>query len=182
MISSLTVNVTPFLVGLTTYFVIVLVGRNLRRRNNSLTVKTFNVIGQLMFLFIVVMVKLGRNVRPVTNCGCKTGRCPHIAGILGVAVCTTAVIAAANFLVKVFVPQLTISVFAARRRLMHVSTGKLHVIIVFFPVINFRVIASGFFRDVNVTDGTVFLSISHRILVLVPYLLVLPRFCKRLKI
>lgn len=179
MFSSLTVNVTPFLVGLTSYFVMVLVGRKLGGCNKSLTVNTFNVIGHLIFLFIVVIVKLGRKVRPVTKCGFNTQLCPQIAHILGLAVCKTAVMAAANFLVKVLVPNLTMSVFASRRRLVHRSTRKLQVIILFFPVIKFRVIASGFFRDVKVTDGTVFLSVAHRILVLVPYLLVLPQCFNR---
>lgn len=179
MFSSLTVNVSPFLVGLTSYFVIVLVGRKLGHRKNSLTVKTFNVIGQLMFIFMVVILKLGRKVRPVTNCGFNTQRCPHIAHMLGLAVVKTALIAAANFLLNVFVPSLLTSVFASSTRLVRLTTRKCHVIIVFFPVIKFRVITSGFFRDVNVTDGTVFLSLAQRVLFLVPYLLVLPRCCKR---
>lgn len=182
MFSSLTVNVSPFLVGLTTYFVIVVVGRKLGGCNNSLTVKTFNVIGHLIFVMIVVIVKLGRKVRPVTKCGFKTGLCKQIGGILELAVVCTATIAAFNFLINVLIPSLIINVFASSTRLARLSIAKLHVAMVFFPVVNFRVIASGFFRDVNVTNGTVFLSLAQRVLVLLPYLLILPRFFKITKI
>lgn len=170
------VKLTPFFVGLTSYFVIVLVGGKLGLCSKSLTVNTFKVIGHVMFLFIVVIVKLGRKVRPVTNCGFNTRGCRHIGRMVGCAIVTTAVIAADNFLINRLVPRLTMTTFAASSRLVRLDTGNLEMIIVFFPVVNFRVIASGFFRDVKVTGGTVVLSLDHRMLVLVPYLLVLPLF------
>lgn len=173
---AVTVNVSPFLVGLTTYFVMVFVGGNLGRCSNSLTVNTFNVMGQVIFLFIVVIVKLGRKVRPVTNCGFNTRRCRHMGRMLGLAVCNTATIAAANFLMNRLVPRLTMSTFAARRKLVRLSTANLHVMIVFFPVVKFRVMASGFFRDVNVTNGTVFLSLAQRLLFLLPDVVLLPLY------
>ncbi len=65
-------------------------------RNNSCTIKTCNVDGSVIFVFVVVAVNLARKVRPVTKCGCKTKGVPQVFHIIALADVATAIVAAAN--------------------------------------------------------------------------------------
>lgn len=174
----LSVNVSPFLVGIATYIVIVVMGGDLRRCKNSVTVKTCNVVGQLLMLCMVVMLKLAVKVRPVMNCGFNTRGRSHIGTALHLAVVTKMYVADANFLVYRLFPRTVSTVFADSRRLVSVTSENMHVTMTVFPLMNTRVIVNGFFRDVKGTGVDVFLSLAHRLLCLLPKLLVFPRCFK----
>lgn len=172
-----TVNVSPFIVGIYTYYVIVFVGGHLLGCKNSVTVNTFNVLGHVRVLFIVVIVNVAVKVRPVAKCGCNTRRFSHMGEALGLKVATKYVVAALKFVVNRLFPNMFINVFASGRRLASRTALTLEVNVLSFPIMNTRVIVARFFRSVKGTQVSVFLSLSHRLLFLLPKLTFLPPFC-----
>lgn len=169
------VNVSPFLVGIYTSTVIVVFGGDLLLCKNSLTVNTCNVLGHLLVLFMVIVVKLAVKVRPVINCGRNTRGFNQIGRALGCYVVTKKYVASLKFTFDRLFPGLIIGVFASSGRLATLTHAKLRVKMLVFPFIKVRVMVSDFFRSVKGTGVSVFLSLSHRLLCLLPYLLLLPR-------
>lgn len=47
---------------------------------------------------------------------------------------------------------------------------------IFFPIIGFQMVTSNFFQSIGMAGKAIFLSLSRQLLILLPCLLILPRF------
>ena len=59
---------------------------------------------------------------------------------------------------------------------MNISAKRLRIVVMFFPIVGFQMVTSNFFQSIGMASKAIFLSISRQVLVLIPCLLILPRF------
>ena len=75
-----------------------------------------------------------------------------------------------------FIPQLAVSIFTTHEELVNISAKGLRIVVMFFPIVGFQMVTSNFFQSIGMASKAIFLSISRQVLVLIPCLLILPRF------
>jgi Na+-driven multidrug efflux pump len=59
---------------------------------------------------------------------------------------------------------------------VNISAKGLRIVVMFFPIVGFQMVTSNFFQSIGMASKAIFLSISRQVLVLIPCLLILPRF------
>ena len=65
---------------------------------------------------------------------------------------------------------------ATHEELVNISAKGLRIVVMFFPIVGFQMVTSNFFQSIGMASKAIFLSISRQVLVLIPCLLILPRF------
>lgn len=50
------------------------------------------------------------------------------------------------------------------------------MVVLFFPIVGFQMVASNFFQSIGMASKAIFLSITRQVLILIPCLLLLPQF------
>ena len=48
--------------------------------------------------------------------------------------------------------------------------------VLFFPIVGFQMVTSNFFQSIGMASKAIFLSITRQVLILIPCLLILPRY------
>ena len=73
-------------------------------------------------------------------------------------------------------PELAVSIFTTDEELIRLAAKGLRITVVFFPIIGFQMVTSNFFQSIGMASKAIFLSISRQVLILIPCLLILPRY------
>ena len=74
------------------------------------------------------------------------------------------------------VPELIVSIFTSDMELINLSAEGFRIVVMFFPIVGFQMVASNFFQSIGMAGKAIFLSLTRQMLILVPCLLILPHF------
>ena len=96
--------------------------------------------------------------------------------VLKITIYAATIVTTIGFLMGMFIPQLAVSIFTTHEELVNISAKGLRIVVMFFPIVGFQMVTSNFFQSIGMASKAIFLSISRQVLVLIPCLLILPRF------
>ena len=151
--------------------------------NNSLVfyggdiaVAVYGVINRLLMVFIMPMFGVNQGFLPIVgyNYGARKMRRARESVKLASAV-TTMIALFSSIVMFLFARQL-ISIFTDETELIESTIYALRIVILATPTIGVQVIASGMFQALGKALPALFLSLLRQIIILIPLILVIPRF------
>ena len=151
--------------------------------NNSLVfyggdiaVAVYGVINRLLMVFIMPMFGVNQGFLPIVgyNYGARKMRRARESVKLASAV-TTMIALFSSIVMFLFARQL-ISIFTDETELIESTIYALRIVILATPTIGVQVIASGMFQALGKAVPALFLSLLRQIIILIPLILVIPRF------
>jgi len=151
--------------------------------NNSLVfyggdiaVAVYGVINRLLMVFIMPMFGVNQGFLPIVgyNYGARKMRRARESVKLASAV-TTMIALFSSIVMFLFARQL-ISIFTDETELIESTIFALRIVILATPTIGVQVIASGMFQALGKALPALFLSLLRQIIILIPLILVIPRF------
>ncbi len=151
--------------------------------NNSLVfyggdiaVAVYGVINRLLMVFIMPMFGVNQGFLPIVgyNYGAKKMRRARESVKLASAV--TTLIALFSAIIMFFFARQLISIFSDEIELIEPTISALRIVILAIPTIGIQVIASGMFQALGKAIPALFLSLLRQIIILIPLILVIPRF------
>ena len=151
--------------------------------NNSLVfyggdiaVAVYGVINRLLMVFIMPMFGVNQGFLPIVgyNYGAKKMRRARESVKLASAV--TTLIALFSAIIMFFFARQLISIFTDEIELIEPTISALRIVILAIPTIGIQVIASGMFQALGKAIPALFLSLLRQIIILIPLILVIPRF------
>jgi Na+-driven multidrug efflux pump len=81
-----------------------------------------------------------------------------------------------GFLISELFPHAVASVFTKDQDLINIATSGLRIVMTFFPIVGFQMVASTFFQSIGMPGKAIFMSLTRQVLFLLPCLLTLPSF------
>jgi Na+-driven multidrug efflux pump len=81
-----------------------------------------------------------------------------------------------GFLISELFPHVVASVFTKDQDLINIAASGLRIVMIFFPIVGFQMVASTFFQSIGMPGKAIFMSLTRQVLFLLPCLLVLPSF------
>ena len=69
-----------------------------------------------------------------------------------------------------------VSIFTSDAELIALSAKGLRTVVMFFPIIGFQMVTANFFQSIGMASKAIFLSLTRQMMVLLPCLIILPRF------
>ena len=151
--------------------------------NNSLVfyggdiaVAVYGIINRLLMVFIMPMFGVNQGFLPIVgyNYGAKKMRRARESVKLASAV--TTLIALFSAIIMFFFARQLISIFTDEIELIEPTISALRIVILAIPTIGIQVIASGMFQALGKAIPALFLSLLRQIIILIPLILVIPRF------
>jgi Na+-driven multidrug efflux pump len=81
-----------------------------------------------------------------------------------------------GFVVCVDFPHLVARIFTSETQLIERASWAMRVMCMFMPVIGFQLVTTNFFQSIGKVNRSIFLSLTRQVLMLIPLLIILPRF------
>lgn len=173
---SLAIGMSPFLMNLAACFIVILINQGLKKYGGDLAIGAFGIVNRLVFIVVMVVMGLNQGMQPIAGYNFGAKRYERVNKVLKLTIVYATAVTTLGFLVGMLVPDLVVGVFTSDAELIDISARGLRIVVMFFPVIGFQMVTSNFFQSIGMAGKAIFLSLTRQMLILLPCLLVLPRF------
>ena len=173
---SLAIGMSPFLMNMAACFIVILINQGLKKYGGDLAIGAFGIVNRLVFIIVMIVMGLNQGMQPIAGYNFGAKQYPRVTQVLKITIYAATIVTTIGFLMGMFIPQLAVSIFTTHEELVNISAKGLRIVVMFFPIVGFQMVTSNFFQSIGMASKAIFLSISRQVLVLIPCLLILPRF------
>lgn len=173
---SLAIGMSPFLMNLAACFIVILINQGLQKYGGDLAIGAFGIVNRLVFIVVMIVMGLNQGMQPIAGYNYGAQQYLRVRKVLIVTIVAATFVTTFGFLVGMLMPELAVSIFTTDEELIRLAAKGLRITVVFFPIIGFQMVTSNFFQSIGMVSKAIFLSISRQVLILIPCLLILPRY------
>ena len=167
----------PFAMQLAASVLSIIMNRSLNFYGGDVAISGMGVINSIAMMILMPIFGINQGVQPIIgyNYGAKKFDRVKTALKLGIIGATAVVVV--GFIITRLFPQQIIAVFNKEdRELINFGTEAIRIFLIFLPIIGFQIVGANYFQAVGKPKQAMILSLSRQVLLLIPALLILPRF------
>lgn len=174
--NTIAIGMSPFLMNLAACFIVILINKGLKEYDGDLAIGAFGIVNRIVFLFIMIVMGLNQGMQPIAGYNFGAQQFHRVDRVLKLTIYGATAVTVTGFLIGELMPELAVSIFTTHEELLRLSARGLRIVVMFFPIIGFQMVASNFFQSIGMASKAIFLSLTRQLLFLVPCLLILPHF------
>lgn len=173
---SLAIGMSPFLMNMAACFIVIVVNQGLKKYGGDLAIGAFGIVNRLVFIVVMIVMGFNQGMQPIAGYNFGARQYQRVNKVLKLTIIYATAVTTFGFLVGMLIPEFTVSIFTSDAELVALSAKGLRITVIFFPIIGFQMVTSNFFQSIGMAGKAIFLSLSRQLLILLPCLLILPRF------
>lgn len=173
---SLAIGMSPFLMNSAACLIVILINQGLNRYGGDLAVGAYGIVNRLAFVVVMIVMGLNQGMQPIAGYNYGARLYPRVTRILTLTIMAATCVTTLGFLAGMLAPRLVVSIFTTDTELVELAARGLRITVIFFPIIGFQMVTSNFFQSIGMAGKSILLSLSRQMLILLPALLILPRF------
>ena len=154
----------------------VIMNLSLRRYGSDIDLAVYGVLSRIHVFITMPLLGLAQGFQPIAGFAAGAGNMVRVCKVTLRALTASLTIGAALFVFTAFFPTSVMGLFSSDSALILGGSGPLRITMILLPVIGFQVIGFSLFQALGNAAKTLLLCLSRQFLILVPLLLVLPRF------
>ncbi len=173
----ISLGAAPFSMQLAASLLNVVLNKSLTTYGGDLAISAMGVVSSISTLILMPIFGINQGVQPIIgyNYGAKKFDRVKEALKLGI-IAATAIVCLGFVGIRVF-PEKLVSLFNPHdKELIAFGTKALKTYMLLLPIIGFQIISANYFQAIGKPKQAAFLSLSRQILILIPAILILPRF------
>ncbi len=167
----------PFVMQIAAGVLGVIMNRSLFTYGGDLAVSGMGVVMSVMMVLLMPVIGISQGVQPIIGYNYGAQKFDRVKEALKQGIMVATIIVCIGFLVTRLIPEQLVAMFNREdQELIKFGAHALRVFFIFLPIIGFQIISANYFQAVGKPKHSAFLSLSRQVLVLIPALLILPRF------
>jgi putative MATE family efflux protein len=174
VIDSLSIGLAPFLMNSAGSIIIIIINQNLIRHGGDLAVGAYGVINRVASLFAMVVFGLTQGMQPIAGYNFGAKQFERVNKVMKLTVLLATGVMTAGFLINEIFPHAVAAAFTTDEELVNIVVPGLRIVMIFFPIVGFQMVASTFFQSIGMAGKAIFMSLTRQVLFLLPCLLILP--------
>lgn len=155
----------------------VIMNRSLTIYGGDVAVSSMGVVNSVAILFLMPIFGINQGVQPILGYNYGAKNHDRVREALKLGILSATAIVAFGFIVTQLYSREIVSFFNPRDpELIAFGSQAIRIYLAFLPVIGFQIVASNYFQAVGKPKHAMLLSLSRQVMILIPALLILPRF------
>ncbi|MGM0673426.1 MAG: MATE family efflux transporter [Spirochaetota bacterium] len=170
-------------VGLATFirqfgqsFFIIIVNNALRTFGDELAISAFGVINKLLIFAIMPLVGIAQGFQPIAGYNYGARNMSRVKEAVKMANITAISVSFFYFSLVMLFPRTIFGIFTQDPELVDLGSRAMRIVLIAIPLLGMQIIGAVFFQAVGKAIPALVLSMSRQILLLIPLVLLLPRF------
>lgn len=176
IIGILTLGAAPFSMQLAASLLNVVLNNSLRFYGGDLALAGMGIVSSIATLLLMPLFGLNQGLQPIIGYNYGAGNYARVKEALLKGMAAATMISVAGFLVIIVVPEQLVGLFNKNPELVDLGATALRTFLFALPIIGAQAIGAGYFQAVGKPKHAALLSLSRQVLILIPALLIMPRF------
>ncbi len=170
------IGMSPFSMQLAASIVTIISNRNLVRYGGDLALGVMGVIMSIAMLVLMPIFGINQGCQPIIGYNYGAQKYDRVKHALKLAILSATVITTTGFIIIQLFPRQLISIFNNDPELIAIGVHGIRIYLFMLPIIAFQIISSNYFQAIGKAKISIFLSLSRQVIILIPLLLILPKF------
>ncbi len=170
------IGIAPFSMQVAQCALSAILNLRLKAYGGDIAISGMGVVNSLMTLVVMPVLGLNQGAQPIIGYNYGAQNYDRVKKVLKIAVIGGTIITTSGFIITRLFPTQLVALFSGDKELISFGSHAIVMFMLFFPVVGFQIIGSGYFQAVGKPVKSMILSLSRQVLVLIPALLILPYF------
>lgn len=167
----------PFLMQLAASVLNAIMNRSLTIYGGDIAVSGMGVVMSITMLILMPIFGINQGAQPIIGYNYGAHKFDRVKKALKLAVIAATTVATLGFIITRLFPYQLISLFnRTDKDLLEFGARAISIYLIFLPIIGFQIVSANYFQSVGKPRHATFLSLSRQVLILIPMLLILPRY------
>lgn len=167
----------PFVMQLAASALNAILNNQLQRYGGDLAIAAMGIIFSVVMLILMPVFGLNQGAQPLIGYNFGAHRYDRVKRTLQLAVAAATAIALVGFAVTRLFPSFLIRLFNRdSQELLAIGVPAIRIFLIMLPIIGFQVVSANYFQAVGKPKPAMILALSRQVLLLIPAILILPRF------
>lgn len=173
---SLAIGMSPFLMNMAACFIVILINQGLKKYGGDLAIGAFGIVNRLVFIIVMIVMGLNQGMQPIAGYNFGAKQYERVTKTLKLTIIYATGVTTFGFIIGMLFSDTVVGIFTSDAELIELSAKGLRIVVMFFPIIGFQMVTANFFQSIGMASKVIFLSLTRQMVVLLPCLLILPRF------
>ncbi|MDF2615075.1 MAG: family efflux transporter [Clostridia bacterium] len=175
--STLAIGAAPFAMQLAASLLTIIMNVTLVTYGGDTAISGMGIVNSVAVLFLMPIFGINQGVQPIIGYNYGAQKYDRVKEALKLAIFSATSIVLIGFVVIQVFPKEIVMLFNREdANLITFGTRALRIFMAFLPIIGFQIVSANYFQSVGKPMQAAFLSLSRQVLVLIPALLILPKF------
>ncbi|HSH35486.1 MATE family efflux transporter [Schnuerera sp.] len=174
------IGFAPFSMQLAASMVTAILNNSLNTYGGDIAVSSMGVIHSITMLILMPIFGINQGAQPIIGFNYGAKQYGRVKEAFKKAVIAATSIAIFGFLTTQIIPHKLFSIFLEKGSEMdtiaNVGIKGLRIYLAMLPIIGFQIVSSNYFQATGKPKHAAFLGLSRQVLILIPALLILPKF------
>lgn len=167
----------PFAMQLAASVLNTILNNQLKTYGGDMAISAMGIIYSVAMLILMPIFGLNQGAQPIIGYNYGAKQYKRVTSTVKLTMLVATGIVTLGWLVTRLFPQFILSVFSrGNPELIDIGTRAMRIFFFMFPLVGFQVVGASYFQAVGKPRHAMFLSLSRQVLLLIPLLLILPRF------
>lgn len=175
--SIIAIGMAPFAMQIASSVVQGLANKMLIRYGGDIAVGALSIVISVISLVVMSVIAINMASQPIIgfNFGAKiVGR---VKKTLQIAIVSSTIVSSLAWVITQFFPEYIVMLFNDDDpELLNITLKAIKLVTITFPIIGFQIVAGNYFQAVGNAKIATFLTLLRQVLVLIPMMILLPRF------
>ena len=173
---SLAIGMSPFLMNMAACFIVILINQGLKKYGGDLAIGAFGIVNRLVFIIVMIVMGLNQGMQPIAGYNFGAKQYERVTKTLKLTIIYATGVTTFGFIIGMLFSDTVVGIFTSDAELIELSAKGLRIVVMFFPIIGFQMVTANFFQSIGMASKAIFLSLTRQMMVLLPCLIILPRF------
>lgn len=172
-----TLGAAPFLMQLAASVLNAIMNKSLYIYGGDIAVSGMGVVSSITMLILMPIFGINQGAQPIIGYNYGAQKYDRVKKALNLAIIAGTTVATIGFVITRLFPTQLVALFnRSDESLLDFGTMAIRTFLIFLPIIGFQIVSANYFQAVGKPRHAAGLSLSRQVLILIPALLILPKF------
>lgn len=172
----LSLGSAQFSIQLANSVITLLFNRSFGQYGGDLAISAFGVVNSLSVMILMPMFGINQGAQPIIGYNYGAKKYDRVKKALKLAILGATALSVLGFVLAQTVPEFLASFFSDSEEVTSSAAHGIRTFFLVFPIVGFQIISSNYFQATGKPKKAFFLSMSRQVIMLVPAILLLPKF------
>lgn len=171
------IGTAPFLMQLAASVLNAIMNKSLNIYGGDIAISGMSAVSSIAMVFLMPVFGINQGAQPIIGYNYGARKYDRVKKTLKLAILSATVLVIIGFIITRLFPEQLIALFNREdAELIEFGAYALKIFLTFMPIIGFQIVSANYFQAVGKPMQAGLLSLSRQVLLLIPAMLILPRF------
>ena len=173
----LSIGVSPFMMQIAASLINIIFNYQMSIYGGDLGIAMIGIGNSLLMMILMPIFGINQGMQPIIGFNYGARNYGRVMQTFKLAIYAATTVCLIGFFIIMFFSQSVISIFCNNNtQLIAIGSHGLRYFLMMLPIAGFQIVTSTYFQSVGKPKQAIILSMSRQVLILIPLLLILPRF------